>query len=128
MLLRIMNQKTVLIFDDDINILEVCSIILEEKGYKVSVSESTVNILQKMELIKPDLILMDNWIPEVGGVKATQLIKAHPTFKHIPIIYVSANSDISDLAKEAGADTFLEKPFNIIDLENMVAQVLADNY
>jgi CheY-like chemotaxis protein len=121
-----MNHKTVLLFDDDINILEVCTIILEECGYKVAISETSHDIIEKVMEIQPDVILMDNWIPEIGGVKATQLLKQHPDFKHIPVIYVSANSDIHLLAQQAGADTYLEKPFNIDDLENIVEQVLAN--
>ncbi|MNL16619.1 DNA-binding response regulator CreB [compost metagenome] len=67
---------------------------------------------------------MDNWIPEIGGIKATQLVKQHPDFKHIPVIYVSANNDIHLLAEEAGADSYLEKPFNLDDLESAVNTML----
>ncbi len=119
-----MNNKTVLLFDDDINILEVCTIILEECGYTVAISETSHDIIEKVTAIRPDIILMDNWIPDIGGIKATQLLKQHPDFKHIPVIYVSANSDIHILAQQAGADTYLEKPFNLDDLEGIVSQVL----
>ncbi|WP_270088962.1 response regulator [Sphingobacterium sp. SYP-B4668] len=119
-----MNNKTVLLFDDDVNILEVCTIILEECGYTVAISETSHDIIEKVTAIRPDIILMDNWIPDIGGIKATQLLKQHPDFKHIPVIYVSANSDIHVLAQQAGADTYLEKPFNLDDLEGIVNQVL----
>lgn len=119
-----MNNKTVLLFDDDVNILEVCTIILEECGYSVAISETSHDIIEKVTAIRPDIILMDNWIPDIGGIKATQLLKQHPDFKHIPVVYVSANSDIHVLAQQAGADTYLEKPFNLDDLEGIVSQVL----
>jgi two-component system cell cycle response regulator DivK len=67
---------------------------------------------------------MDNWIPDTGGIVATQSIKADPELRNIPIIYFSANNDIKSLAKEAGADAFLEKPFDIEDLERVVLSVL----
>lgn len=121
-----MNNKTILIFDDDVNILEVCSIVLEACGYHVAVSETSHDIIEKVTEVKPDVILMDNWIPDIGGVKATQLLKQHPDFKHLPVIYVSANNDIHLLAETAGADTYLAKPFDLADLENIVAQVLLD--
>jgi len=52
--------KKILIFDDDINILEVCSIVLEHLGYHVAVSETSHNVIERVEEIQPDLILMDN--------------------------------------------------------------------
>jgi len=120
-----MKDKTILLFDDDVNILEVCTIILENYGYKVATSETSHDIIEKVTEIKPDVILMDNWIPEIGGIKATQLVKQHPDFSHIPVVYVSANNDIRLLAEEAGADSYLEKPFNLVDLENTVKSMLA---
>ncbi|SUJ25798.1 Transcriptional regulatory protein CreB [Sphingobacterium spiritivorum] len=121
-----MNDKTVLLFDDDINILEVCSIILAEAGYKVETSQTSHDIIEKAAEVNPDVILMDNWIPDIGGIKATQLLKAHPDFNHIPVIYVSANNDIHVLAETAGADAYLAKPFDLADLENIVEQVLTE--
>ncbi len=114
-------QKTVLIFDDDVNILELCSIILIEAGYKVEISETSHDIIEKVSAIKPDVILMDNWIPEIGGIKATQLIKQHQEYKHIPVIYFSANNDIHILAQKAGADSYLSKPFDLVELEDIIA-------
>lgn len=122
-----MKDKTILLFDDDVNILEVCTIILENYGYTVATSETSHDIIEKVTEIRPDVILMDNWIPEIGGIKATQLVKQHPDFKHIPVIYVSANNDIHLLAEEAGADSYLEKPFNLDDLESAVNTMLMDS-
>ncbi|CAM3749620.1 response regulator [Sphingobacterium prati] len=110
--------------DDDKHVLEVCTIILETIGYRVEVSETSHDILEKVKEVQPDLILMDNWIPKIGGMEATRLLKSHPTFRDIPVIYLSANTDIQQLAKQAGADNYLAKPFDLEDLENMVADLL----
>ncbi|VTR28808.1 Mycobacterial persistence regulator A [Sphingobacterium thalpophilum] len=110
--------------DDDRHVLEICSIILETNGYHVEVSETSHDIIEKVEAVQPDLILMDNWIPKIGGIEATRLLKSHPTFRDIPVIYLSANTDIEQLALQAGADSYLAKPFNLEDLENMVADLL----
>lgn len=118
------DKKTVLIFDDDSNILELCSIILEEAGYEIKTSETSHDIIQKVESYLPDVILMDNWIPDIGGIAATQLLKNHPEYKKIPVIYFSANNDIHVLAEKAGADKFLSKPFDLIALENMIEETL----
>ncbi|KAB1232328.1 response regulator [Chryseobacterium viscerum] len=117
-----MNKKKILIFDDDTAILEVITIIFEENGYEVKISETSHDILEKVEEYKPDVILMDNWIPRIGGVEATKLLKSTEEFKHIPVIYVTANNDIVALASEAQADDYVSKPFNLDDLEEKVAK------
>nr|MBC7614210.1 response regulator [Pseudopedobacter sp.] len=117
-------KKTVLIFDDDVNILELCSIILTECGYHVEVSETSHDIIEKVTKIKPDAILMDNWIPDIGGIEATRLLKSHSEFNKIPVIYFSANNDIQTLAKKAGADAHLAKPFDLDVLENLMKAVM----
>lgn len=116
--------KKVLIFDDDEDILAICTYILEEQGWEVNTFSNCNNIIEKVESIMPDVILMDNWIPDSGGIVATQAIKQQQRLKQIPIIYFSANNDIKTLAQQAGADSFLAKPFDLEELENIVNQVL----
>ena len=119
-----MDRRKILIFDDDVNILELCSIVLADYGYDVEVSETSHDIIEKVSQTNPDVILMDNWIPDIGGIKATQLLKSNPEFNHIPVIYFSANNDIHLLAETAGADAYLSKPFDLTELENMVSEVV----
>lgn len=114
-------MNKILIFDDDKSILEVITIIFEDCGYVVEISETSHDIIQKVQDTRPDVILMDNWIPNIGGVEATQLLKSHEEFRDIPVIYVTANNDIEELAKIAKADDFVAKPFNLEDLEEKVA-------
>ncbi|QRA44632.1 PleD family two-component system response regulator [Chryseobacterium cucumeris] len=121
-----MSKKKILIFDDEATILEVITIIFEENGYDVRISETSHDILEKVADYKPDVILMDNWIPKIGGVEATKLLKSTEEFKHIPVIYVTANNDIVALASEAKADDYVSKPFNLDDLEAMVAKHLKE--
>jgi len=121
-----MSKKKILIFDDDKMILEVISIIFEEGGYDVEISETSHDIIQKVSQFKPDVILMDNWIPNIGGVEATKLLKNHEEYKHIPVIYVTANNDIVALAESAQADDYVAKPFNLDDLEEKVAKYVKD--
>ena len=119
-----MNRKKILIFDDDVNILELCSIVLVDYGYDVEVSETSHDIIEKVSQVNPDVILMDNWIPDIGGIKATQLLKSSPEFSHIPVIYFSANNDIHLLAQTAGADAYLSKPFDLTELETIVSEAV----
>ncbi|MEX6690521.1 response regulator [Danxiaibacter flavus] len=120
-------RKRVAIFDDDPDILEVCAIILKSKGFDIITQTNCIDILQKVKTFQPDVILMDNWIPDIGGIKATQLIKADKETKHIPVIFFSANNNIENLAREATADHFLQKPFDISTLHEMVSNALQES-
>lgn len=110
-------SKRILIFDDDIDILSICCLILEEQGWEVFTSQHCNDIINTVKRVNPDVILMDNWIPDTGGIIATRTIKEDMELRNIPVIYFSANNDIQSLANQAGADTFLEKPFDLTDLE-----------
>ena len=116
-------EKRILICDDDSDILSICTYILEEQGWQVHTRTHCNDILEVIGEIKPQVILMDNWIPETGGIKATQAIKAVEEFRNIPVVYFSANNDIKSLAEQAGADTFLAKPFDIDELERVINSV-----
>lgn len=120
--------KRIAIFDDDEDILSICSYILEEQGWEVYTFTDCNEITDKVSRVLPDVILMDNWIPDDGGITATKTIKGTKALHHIPIIYFSANSDIQSLASQAGAETFLAKPFDLEELEQVINRVtLHDN-
>lgn len=112
--------KRIFIFDDNSDILELCTIILEENGYEVKTSKTSNDISAQVSEFMPDLIFMDNWLPDVGGIEATQELKTNDQLKHIPVIYFSANSDVRNLSAQAGADDYLAKPFDISALEKIV--------
>ena len=114
------NTKQVFIFDDNLQILELCTEILNDLGCEVRTSPTTNGIEEQVEAFMPNLILMDNWLPDVSGIEATQTLKGNEKLCHIPVIYFSANSNISELAAEAGADGFLPKPFDIEQFEKLI--------
>lgn len=114
----------VMIFDDDIDLLEVCSIVLKSKNYEVYGFHKCTDILKEVKMYSPDVILMDNWIPDSGGVRATQEIKRDALFRSIPVVFFSAHDSIQELASEAGADFYLQKPFEIDELENVIARAV----
>ena len=117
--------KKILIADDDPGILEVVKIILEEDGkYEVvSVAEGNkVESLIKSE--HPNLILLDIWMPGCDGRELTRKIKSDDKIKDIPLLLISAYNDIESKAAEAGADGFVEKPFDINNLKTKVTQFI----
>lgn len=118
--------NTILILDDDADILFFCTYVFEDLGFKVIASKNCENIEDQVRKANPDIMLIDNWIPDIGGVKATQILKANTEFNHIPIILFSANSQLQQLALEAGADSYLRKPFDLDELEKIVQQFLSE--
>lgn len=121
------STKKIIIFDDDEDILSICIYVLEEQGWEVHAFTDCNNVTEKVSGIHPDVILMDNWIPDAGGIIATQTLKKNEELKNIPVIYFSANSDIQLLANHAGAESYLAKPFDLHQLENVINNVLINH-
>lgn len=119
-----MKEKKILIFDDDQAFLDVVSLIFPLPEYTLQLCSSSNDVLKITKFFNPDIILMDNWIPDIGGIRASQLIKSHVDLQIIPIIFISAHNDIRNLSKNAMADDYLAKPFDIIELENKVRHLL----
>src|SRR5450432_3304296 len=94
-----MMKKCILVYDDDIEILQVTRLILEEKQYHVESRTRCDDIIRDIEDVKPDVILMDIWIPEIGGETAICLIKHHEVINTIPVIVFSAMIQIETLSK-----------------------------
>lgn len=117
-------NKTLAIFDDEEDILDICSYILTEQGWTVHTFTTCDDILEKLSDIRPAVILMDNWIPSMGGILATRALKNSQHFRYTPVVYFSANVDIAALAQSAGADAYLAKPFNIDELNAAIKHVL----
>lgn len=111
-------KEKVLIFDDDADILEVCTIVLETNGFEVITQKNCEDVLAKIDAHTPDVLLMDNKIPPSGGINACRTIRASAEHAGLPIVFFSANQDVARLAGEAGAGHFIEKPF---DLDTLVS-------
>ncbi len=112
-------KKRVLIYDDDPGILDLCKIILE-KTYHVDTMIQCDNIIADIARIKPDLILMDLWIPLIGGEKAILLIKNNPLSQFVPVLIFSANDKIDKIAKVIGANGYISKPFDISSFKEII--------
>lgn len=113
-------KRRVLICDDDADILEVCRVILGKKNYEVFTSIDCESIFPRLKEINPDVILMDLWIPIMGGETCTKMLKETAGTRHIPVILFSANNEIEQISHRVSADGFLRKPFDIKELVNMI--------
>ena len=113
-------SKCVLIYDDDKEILFLCKAVLAKYNYRVETLSRCENAIEDIAHIKPDIILMDLWIPEIGGEQAITILKKNAATKHIPVIIFSANAEISLICKRIKADGFIEKPFDIATFKETI--------
>lgn len=114
------DPRKILLVDDDVDHLSISKLVLTNRGYNVLVLWSTGVLLEVVKDFMPDLIFMDHHMPEMNGQEATRLLKSNEVTKHIPVVYFSSAEHIETLAKEAGADGFLAKPFKI---EQLIATI-----
>ena len=106
-------MKKILIYDDDLEILQLCKAILAKNNFIVNTLSRCENILADIETIRPHLVLMDLWIPDIGGERAVSIAKQHHTTRDIPILLFSANADIKEISTKVNANGYVEKPFSI---------------
>ena len=113
-------KKKVLICDDDLEILEVCNLILTKKDFEVHILENCEEIFTLLKDFKPDVILIDLWFPEMGGEAATLKLKNDPDTQHLPVILFSAHNELESICRKINADGFIKKPFTIPTLLNSI--------
>lgn len=119
-----MGKKKILIADDDPAILDVLTLLLEETGYEVQTTggEATMRDFQQGA---PDLLLLDIWMSGWSGRDICRLLKRQEATRHLPIILISANNEVEKIAREAGADDFLAKPFNLDEIVEKIEHYLS---
>ncbi|MFV2058900.1 MAG: response regulator [Thiohalomonadales bacterium] len=104
----------ILIVDDTLANVEVLSKTLRIMGYNIAMANSGKKALSIVERIKPDLILLDVMMPEMNGIETCQRLKANEATRRIPIIFITAKTDIADIKQgfQVGAVDYIAKPFN----------------
>jgi len=120
-------KKKVLIVDDDAEIVELIADVLIRDGrfdIKTAVSGYDAGIMTQQ--FRPDLILLDYMLPDVNGNIVCQTIRRNPEFVSTKIIIVSGviKEDEIDRLLKSGAEGFVKKPFNIMELTEKIASVL----
>jgi DNA-binding response OmpR family regulator len=117
--------KKLLVVDDEPDILEFLQIILEEEGYAVITSDKGEFLEQLHNGGLPDLILVDVLLSGKDGREIVKLLKSQEETKHIPVIMFSAHPSAEETAREAGAEDFVAKPFEIDLLLSRIASHLS---
>jgi DNA-binding response OmpR family regulator len=109
----------VLIIDDDPGIRDILKIILERAGYEAMLESGGECVLHD-DYQLPDIILLDRYLSGTDGLDICRHLKSSAYSANTPVVMISATPDLAPLAIAAGADDFIEKPFNICDLLKIV--------
>ena len=109
---KILDEKTILLVDDEVDILEFISYNLEKEGYKVYTAQNGKDAIRIAEKKEPDLIILDVMMPEMDGIVTCEELRKIPKLKNTVIAFLTARSeDYSQIAGfEAGADDYITKP------------------
>lgn len=111
-----MNDKgTILIVDDNLDNLNLLFHRLRQAGYEVMVAQDGASALKRVELVKPDLILLDVMMPDMDGFETATHLKRHELSQNIPIIFLTALNETANIVKglESGGVDYLVKPFRM---------------
>ncbi|MBE9228884.1 response regulator [Phormidium sp. LEGE 05292] len=121
-----MNKSSILIVDDDPSNFEVIETFLSSRQYDLHYVASGKDAIALLDTYQPDLILLDVMMPGIDGREVCRQIKGMSKWQAVPIIMVTALNSKSDLADclDAGADDFISKPINAIELRARVQSML----
>jgi DNA-binding response OmpR family regulator len=112
-------KHRILVADDDSSIRDIFKIILARAGYDLELKEDANEIFNHNFKI-PDLFLIDKLLSGVDGLEVCRYLKDNPDTCNIPVVMVSASPDIGVSAIKAGADDFIEKPFELTYLLKVI--------
>ena len=123
---RRLERKIVLIIEDEVDILNFASRVLELEGYCVLRTDNDEEALMMMRESRVDLILLDLRLPKHDGWAVLEKMKSDPSLSAIPVIVFSASAQVSqrDRAFSMGAADYLVKPQSAADLKQAVAHLL----
>ena len=122
------NLPKVLVVDDDPAILEICSDLLQTEGYTVSVATNGQQALEQIRMDPPHVILMDIMMPVLDGVEACRQVKANPATAEIPVVLMSARTNLTRQSQDlASADALVAKPFDIDHLLNTIHDLVGED-
>lgn len=120
-----MKEKILIVEDNSLN-MRLIEMTLRSKGYRLLTATDGEEALDMATRNKPDLIIMDIYLPKVSGLEVIKRLRQMPAFNHVPIIAVTAHAMKGDKEKiiEAGCDAYLPKPINTRQLPEVVTEML----
>jgi DNA-binding response OmpR family regulator len=121
-----MTARTILVVDDDPVIQKLLAVNFEMEGYRVVTAGDGVEGLERVASDHPDLVLLDVMMPRMDGLEVARRLKSDPVTAAIPILLLSAKAQSADVlgGLDAGADDYVTKPFDPLELLEKVAALI----
>ncbi|MDI6402178.1 response regulator transcription factor, partial [Balneolaceae bacterium ANBcel3] len=121
-----MQKLSILIVDDEADILELIEYNLKKEGYDVSTANNGNEALEHISHSIPDLIVLDIMMPKMTGLELCEHLKKKPAYSEIPVIFLTAKSDEATeiTGLNTGADDYIVKPISISRLISRIKTVL----
>jgi DNA-binding response OmpR family regulator len=116
--------KQVILVEDDAAIRDAVMLVMKTAGYAITVYHSGAKIVS-MDFVTPDIFILDNQLSGVSGLELCRFLKSLPATASIPVIMLSASPSIGALSVAAGANAYLEKPFMISALRELVKNCIS---
>jgi CheY-like chemotaxis protein len=123
------NNKTIMVVDDNPDIITIVRTILEGKGFDVLSASSGPECLELLKTQKPDLIVLDIMMPEMDGLEVLTRLKGMSEFTNVPVVLLTAKVQYEDVlgGYKLGADYYITKPFTSTQLINGINLLLGEN-
>lgn len=121
-----MKRPTVVIVEDEPEMLDIMGINLEQAGYDVISARDGLEGYEAVEKGNPDAVILDLNLPNMSGFRLARLLRRDPRWKRLPLIVATAFTfeEVEDLANE-GIDGFITKPFDPVDLVSKLEYILS---
>lgn len=117
-------KKIVLVADDDVDLLQLVKMQLQQSGFLVQLSINGNGIVTMAQENHPDVILLDIAMDGISGGDLCKKLKSNHHTAAIPVIMISANDNIEDVARHCGANGFVRKPFNVQAIRDTISRYL----
>jgi len=121
-----MEQKKILVADDNENIREALTYLLEDEGYQLWLAKDGAETIKKVKEFRPDILFLDIMMPEINGYDVCRTIKSDPGLKDTYIIMLTAKGQVAEQerGKEVGADEYIVKPFSPMEILTRIKNIL----
>ena len=117
--------KKILFVDDEPDVLRVAVFRLKKSGYEIITAVNGKEAWESAINIRPDLVILDLRLPDIMGDEVCKMIKAEPTLSKTPVILFTASvGNISEKIKISGADDFIAKPFDYVQLLGKINKLI----
>jgi len=119
-------HERILIVDDEAVVANLLEQALRHEGYEVARAEDGMEAMNRLQVFKPDVVIMDIMMPRLDGVQTTRLLRRNRSFGDTVVVALSARTDEAarEAMRQAGANLYMRKPFTIARLVARIRELL----